>query len=87
MVIAVDVSGSSHFGSRILSKIELAAELAAILGFSAQKNGDKTGLLLFASEPVLFLPPAQGTKQILRSIGEILTAQPENPGTNLPGCL
>ena len=84
MVIAVDVSGSSHFGSRILSKIELAAELAAILGFSAQKNGDKTGLLLFASEPVLFLPPAKGTKQILRSIREILTAQPENPGTNLP---
>jgi len=84
MVIAVDVSGSSHFGSRILSKIELAAELAAILGFSAQKNGDKTGLLLFASEPVLFLPPAKGTKQILRSIREILTAQPENPRTNLP---
>ena len=84
MVIAVDVSGSTHFGSRDLSKIELAAELAAVLGFSAHKNGDKTGLLLFASEPVLYLPPAKGSKQILRSIREILTSKPHTPTTNLP---
>ena len=84
MVIAVDVSGSTHFGSRDLSKIELAAELAAVLGFSAHKNGDKTGLLLFASEPVLYLPPAKGSKQILRSVREILTSKPHTPTTNLP---
>ena len=84
MVIAVDVSGSSHFGSQRLSKIELAAELAAILGFSAHRNGDKTGLLLFAGQPILFLPPAKGSKQILRSVREILTSRPDDPRTNLP---
>ena len=58
VILAVDVSGSSLFGSKHLSKRELAAELAAILGFSARENGDKTGLLLFANEPLLFLPPS-----------------------------
>jgi uncharacterized protein (DUF58 family) len=84
VILAVDVSGSTLFGSDYLSKRELAAELAAVLGFSARDNGDKVGLLLFANEPLLFLPPAKGTKQILRSVREILTADPEQPQTNLP---
>lgn len=84
VILAVDVSGSTLFGSDYLSKRELAAELAAVLGFSARDNGDKIGLLLFANEPLLFLPPAKGTKQILRSVREILTADPPQPQTNLP---
>ena len=84
VILAVDVSGSSLFGSKHLSKRELAAELAAILGFSARENGDKTGLLLFANEPLLFLPPAKGTKQILRSVREVLTADPVEARTSLP---
>ena len=84
VILAVDVSGSTVFGSSYLSKRELAAELAAVLGFSARDNGDKIGLLLFANEPLLFLPPAKGTKQILRSVREILTADPDCPQTNLP---
>jgi uncharacterized protein (DUF58 family) len=83
VIIAVDVSASTLFGSRSRSKRELAAELAALLGFSARDNGDKIGLLLFAGEPILYLPPAKGTRQILRSVREILTATPEAKHTDL----
>ena len=84
VVIAVDISGSTLYGSGKLSKRELAAEIAAVLAFSARDNGDKVGLLLFGAEPILFLPPAKGSKQILRSVREILTNIPEKPGTNIP---
>ena len=60
VIIAVDVSGSSLYGSEKLSKRELAAELAAVIAFSANTNGDRVGLLLFANEPILYLPPAKG---------------------------
>jgi uncharacterized protein (DUF58 family) len=84
VILAVDVSGSSLYGSDQLSKRELAAELAAVLAFSANMNGDKTGLLLFAEEPILYLPPAKGNKHVLRMIREILAADPENPTTSIP---
>lgn len=84
VILAVDVSGSSIYGSSKLSKRELAAELAAVLAFSANINGDKTGLLLFAGEPLLYLPPAKGNKHVLRMIREILAAEPENPTTSIP---
>jgi len=83
MVLAVDVSGSADFGSVHFSKREAAAEAAAILGFSALGNGDKVGLLLFADEPLLFVPPAKGTRHLLRLVREILVARPEQPGTSL----
>ncbi|BDS08374.1 hypothetical protein NT6N_34140 [Oceaniferula spumae] len=84
VILAVDVSGSTLFGSQHLSKRELAAELAAVLAFSANYNGDKIGLLLFANEPLMFLPPAKGTRHILRMVREILTADPEDAGTSIP---
>ncbi|MGB1261040.1 MAG: DUF58 domain-containing protein, partial [Akkermansiaceae bacterium] len=84
LILAVDVSGSSIYGSQHLSKRELAAELAAILAFSANFNGDKTGLLLFANEPLLYLPPAKGNRHILRMIREILAADPEDARTAIP---
>ncbi|MDA0766426.1 MAG: DUF58 domain-containing protein [Verrucomicrobia bacterium] len=83
VILAVDVSRSTVYGSQHRSKRELAAEIAAVLAFSARDNGDKVGLLLFAAEPILFLPPAKGSKQILRSVREILTAVPEKPGTDI----
>lgn len=83
VVMAVDVSGSADYGSRELSKRELAAETAAILGFSALQNGDKVGLLVFAGEPILYVPPAKGTRHLLRLVREILTAVPENPATSV----
>ena len=83
VIIAVDVSGSSDYGSVNYSKRELAAETAAILGFSALQNGDKCGLLIFAAETLMYIPPAKGTKHLLRLVREILIAQPNNPGTSI----
>jgi len=83
VIIAVDISGSTDYGSDYFSKRERAAELTALLGFSARYNGDKVGLLLFAKEPVLYLPPHKGGKQVLRSVREVLMAQPDDPGTSI----
>lgn len=83
VVIAVDVSGSSDYGSKSLSKREVAAEAAAVLGFSALGNGDKVGLLVFAEEPLLFIPPAKGSRHLLRMIREILTIKPAVQGTSI----
>lgn len=83
VVIAVDVSGSADYGSVSLSKREVAAETAAVLGFSALHNGDKVGLLVFANEPILFIPPGKGSRHLLRMIREILVAKPEQTGTSV----
>ncbi len=83
VIIAVDISGSTDFGSDYFSKRERAAELTALLGFSARYNGDKVGLLLFTEEPVLYLPPSQGGKQVLRAVREVLMAKPEKTGTSI----
>ena len=83
VVIAVDVSGSADYGSVSLSKREIAAETAAVLGFSALHNGDKVGLLIFAQEPILFIPPEKGSRHLLRMIREILVAKPDKPGTSV----
>ncbi len=83
VVLAVDVSGSVDYGSRHLSKRELAAEASAILGFSALQNGDRVGLLLFADKPLLFVPPAKGGRHLLRIIREILTVRPASGGTSI----
>jgi uncharacterized protein (DUF58 family) len=83
VILAVDVSGSADYGSVNFSKREIAAETSAILGFSALQNGDKCGLLLFAAESILFIPPAKGTKHLLRLVREILVARPQQNGTSI----
>ncbi|MCX6846576.1 MAG: DUF58 domain-containing protein, partial [Verrucomicrobia bacterium] len=83
VVLAVDVSGSTIYGSESMSKREIAAEAAATIGFSALNNGDKVGLLIFAEEPILFIPPEKGTRHLLRMIREILVADPQNPATSI----
>ena len=83
VILAVDVSGSADYGSVAYSKREVAAETAAVLGFSALNNGDKVGLLLFSAEPVLFVPPEKGSRHLLRMIREILVAKPAQPGTSV----
>ncbi|MEO1857234.1 MAG: DUF58 domain-containing protein [Rubritalea sp.] len=85
VLLAVDISGSFDFGSKHFSKRELAAEIAAVLAFSAKHNGDKVGLLLFAEEPVLYLPPAKGSRHTLRMIREVLATQPDEKATNIAG--
>ena len=85
VILAVDVSGSADYGSVALSKREVAAETAAVLGFSALHNGDKVGLVMFANEPLLFIPAEKGSRHLLRMIREILVAKPAKPGTSVAG--
>jgi uncharacterized protein (DUF58 family) len=85
VILAVDVSGSADYGSVELSKREVAAETAAVLGFSALQNGDKVGLVIFANEPILFIPPEKGSRHLLRMIREILVAKPNKGGTSVQG--
>jgi uncharacterized protein (DUF58 family) len=86
-VLAVDVSGSSAFGSGNLSKREYAAEVAATLALSATRNGDKVALLLFTESVELFIPPRKGRRHILRIVREMLAFQPKKRGTNIPAAL
>ncbi|MFT3990353.1 MAG: DUF58 domain-containing protein [Luteolibacter sp.] len=83
VILAIDVSASGDYGSEFYSKREIAAEAAAVLGFSALQNGDKVGLLLFANEPLLFIPPEKGSRHLLRMIREVLVTRPPEPGTNI----
>ncbi len=83
VMLLVDVSASGTYGSVELSKRELAAEVAAILAFSAINNNDKVGLLLFSDEVELFIPPKKGRLHTLRLIREMLYFEPKGKGTNL----
>lgn len=87
LVLAVDVSASSAFGSGQRSKREFAAEIGATLALSATRSSDKVALLLFSDEVELYLPPRKGRKHILRLIRELLAFQPAQPGTNIPAAL
>ena len=86
-VLAVDVSGSSAFGSGNLSKREYAAEVAATLALSATRNGDKVALLLFTEQVELFIPPRKGRRHILRIVREMLAFAPKKRGTDIPAAL
>ena len=81
VVLVVDVSASGNFGSVAQSKRELAAEVACVLAFSAIRNNDKVGLLLFSDRVELFIPPKKGRSHTLRIIREILFFEPEGSGT------
>ncbi|MGJ8655410.1 MAG: DUF58 domain-containing protein [Akkermansiaceae bacterium] len=85
VLLAVDVSGSGRYASGRLSKKQKAARLAAVLAFCAKYNGDKVGLLLFTDRTELYLPPAKGSKHVLRIIREILGFEPEGKGTSIAG--
>lgn len=87
VVVAVDLSGSLFFGSLEKTKQQIAAELSAILAFSALKNNDKVGLLLFSDRIEKFVPPRKGKKHVLRIISEVLSFKPEGKGTNLKTAL
>jgi uncharacterized protein (DUF58 family) len=87
LMLVVDVSGSGRFGSQAQSKRELAAEIASVLAFSAIRNNDKVGLVLFSDEIEKFIPPRKGRKHVLRVIREVLFFEPQRRGTNLPAAL
>lgn len=83
VLILVDMSGSLDFGTRNETKRKMAAKLAALLAFSAIKNNDRIGLVLFTDQVERFVPPKKGRKHVLRIISEIIAYEPERRGTDI----
>jgi len=87
VVLLIDVSSSGQFGTRDRFKNETAAELGALLAFSAIKNNDKVGLIIFTDQIEIFVPPKKGRAHVLRIIREILYFKPQGKGTNIAAAL
>jgi len=87
ILLAIDISASGSFGSQRLSKIETAAEVAAVLMFTSLKNNDKVGLLFFANDVVKYIPPRKGRGNVLRLIREILATEPIQSETDISRAL
>jgi uncharacterized protein (DUF58 family) len=80
--LVVDISASGNFGSGAISKRDLAAELASVLAFSAIRNSDKVGLLLYTDRVERYLPPKKGRRHVLRVVRDILYHEPQGTGTD-----
>jgi len=87
VMLLVDASASTRFASVRQLKSALAAELAAVLAFSAITNNDKVGLVIFSDRIELALPPRKGTHHVLRVIREVLSCRPQGRGTDIAGAL
>ena len=87
VILLVDLSASQQFGSVARPKLEIAAEIAALLAFSAIKNNDRVGLIMFTDRVEKFVPPKKGKGHVLHVVTEILDAKPAHTGTNLSEAL
>ena len=87
VMLVVDISASHQFGSTEQFKKDLAAELAAVLAFSAIKNNDRVGLILFSEDVELHIPPKKGVSHVLRVIREVLYFEPRRKGTRITPAL
>lgn len=85
VMLAVDVSGSGRFGTHRQFKRELAAELCALVGFSAIRNSDKVGLLLFSDRIERFVPARKGRRHVLRLVRDLFAHEPEGRKTDIAG--
>ena len=83
VMLLVDASGSNDFGSQKQMKGELAVELCALLAFSAIKNNDRVGLMIFTDEVELYLPPKKGRKHVLQVVRDLLYFKPKKQKTNI----
>lgn len=83
VMLVVDLSASSRFGSQERLKSELIAEISAVLAFSAIKNNDNVGLILFSSEVEHYIPPKRGVRHVLRVIRELLVFKAKHKGTDI----
>ena len=83
MMLIIDISGSNFFGSNSMFKNEYVTELAATLAFSATKNNDKVGLILFSDIVELYIPPKKGKSHVLRIIRELLEFKSKNKKTDI----
>ncbi len=84
VMLAFDASASGHFGTAGRFKREIAAELGAVLAFSAISNNDKVGLLAFTDQVELHIPPRKGRRHVLRLIHDLLAFEPSGRGTDIP---
>jgi uncharacterized protein (DUF58 family) len=87
IMLAVDVSASELFGTTVQSKREVATEIAALLSFSAVNNNDRVGLLAFSGSVERYIPPAKGTRHVLRLVRELLYLKPRGSGTSILAAL
>jgi uncharacterized protein (DUF58 family) len=87
VMLAVDLSGSERFGTRLRFKSELASELAAVLAMSAIRNNDRVGAVLFTDRIEHVVPPRKGRRHALRLIRDLLVFEPEGTRTDLPAAL
>ncbi len=87
VMLLVDVSASGTFGSFEKTKTEVAAEISALLAFSAIKNHDRVGAILFTDRVERFIPPRRGSTHVLRVIRELLFYRPEHEGTSIQQAL
>lgn len=87
VMVMVDLSGSSYFGSVNQLKSKMAAEVSALLALAAIRNNDKVGLILFTDKIEKFIPPVKGLKNVLRIIREVLYFTPTSKGTDIPAAL
>jgi uncharacterized protein (DUF58 family) len=87
VVLMIDASGSEYFGTEDATKMQMSAEISALLAFSAIRNNDRVGLLLFTDRVELFLPPRKSREHALRVLREILTIRPEGKGTRIAQAL
>src|SRR6185436_4578831 len=83
VMLVVDISASSEFGTRAANKARLAAEVAALCAFSAIDHNDRVGLILATDQIEKIVPPMKGQKHVMRVVREILGAKPERTGTDL----
>jgi uncharacterized protein (DUF58 family) len=87
LLVLVDLSGSQRFGSRFLLKRDFAAELAAVLAFSAVANHDRVGAVLFTDRVESYVPPRGGHDHALRIVRDLLAVEPSGRGTDVAGAL
>ena len=87
VMLVVDVSASGDFGTRERMKGEVAVEICALLAFSAIKNNDKVGLIIFSDHVEKFVPPRKGRRHVLRVLRELLFHRPEGRGTDIAAAL
>jgi uncharacterized protein (DUF58 family) len=83
VILLVDTSASGSFGSAAKTKSEIAAEISALLAFSAIKNNDRVGAILFTDRVEKFIPPRRGSTHVLRVIREVLFYKPDRKGTSI----
>lgn len=87
LMLCVDISPSGLFGTQSQTKMELATEICAVLAFSAIKNGDKVGIVLFSDHIEKVVPPKKGRTHVLRLIRELITTRPTGTHTDIAGAL